>query len=180
MRCYPNISPAEKPLRFDRMSGMDEGQLDELERRFESLLEAPWDSETGRPKDLTLREAIIVACGYARHNIIEDVLAEIFDTSQPTISRVITEITPLIAAATAGFRPSAEEARAAVRGQTVLENSPHRLPEASPHLRHIIQSRDWPVLLQSRFLNNLHSRSAVSGVDGCGPVGIYDYPSCSQ
>lgn len=107
-------------MRFDRMSGLDPEQLDEMERCVAALLETPWGRETGRPKDLTLREAVIVACGYARQNIIEEVWAEIFDTSQPTISRAITEITPLIERATAEYRPSAEDARAAVRGQTVL------------------------------------------------------------
>src|SRR5450755_1599126 len=102
------------------MSGLDSKQLDELELRVAEILERPWDSATGRPRELTLREAIIVASGYARQNIIEDVWAEIFDISQPSVSRIITKITPLIEKATAEFRPGAEEATAAVRGQTVL------------------------------------------------------------
>ena len=102
------------------MSGLDPEQLDELELRVAEILERPWDSATGRPKELTLREAIIVASGYMRQNIIEDVWAEIFDISQPSVSRIITEITPLIEKATAEFRPSAEEAKVTARGQTVL------------------------------------------------------------
>ena len=102
------------------MSGLDSEQLDELELRVAEILERPWDSATGRPKELTLREAIIVASGYTRQNIIEDVWAEIFDISQPSVSRIITEITPLIEKATAEFRPSAEEAKVTARGQTVL------------------------------------------------------------
>ena len=102
------------------MSGLDSEQLDELEERVAALLGSPWDSGTCRPKELTLREAIIVSSGYTRQNIIEDVWAEIFDTSQPTISRIITRITPLIEKATAEFRPDAECAKAAARGQTVL------------------------------------------------------------
>ncbi len=106
----PKLSLTEKPLRFDRMSGLDPGQLDEIEERITALLEKPWDSGTGRPRELTLREAIIVSSGYTRQNIIEEVWAEIFDTSQPTISRIITEITPLTEKATADFRPTAEDA----------------------------------------------------------------------
>jgi len=102
------------------MSGLESEQLDELEERVAVLLGDPWNNGTGRPKELTLREAIIVSSGYARQNIIEDVWAEIFDTSQPTISRIINEITPLIEKATAEFRPSADEAKAAIRGQSVL------------------------------------------------------------
>jgi len=74
----------------------------------------------GRPRELTFREALIVACGYARNNITEEIWAEIFDVGQSTISRCITFLTPLIDQATAGFRPSAEEAAEATRGAITL------------------------------------------------------------
>jgi hypothetical protein len=57
------------------MSGLDAEQLDELEYRVTELLEEPWDKEEGRPRELTLREALVVTCGYLRQNIIEDVWA---------------------------------------------------------------------------------------------------------
>ena len=79
----------EKPLRFDRMSGLDSGQLDELVLRVAEMLEIPW--KCNRPaRELTLREAIIIASGYTRQNIIQDVWAGIFDISQPGVSRIIT------------------------------------------------------------------------------------------
>ena len=56
----------EKPLRLDRMSGLDAGQLDELERRVGELLGKPWDKGKGRPRELTLREALVVTSGYMR------------------------------------------------------------------------------------------------------------------
>src|ERR1700732_2981112 len=93
------------------MSGLDEEQLDELECRVSGLLEEPWDKEEGRPRELTLREALIVTCGYMRQNIIEDVWAGIFDVAQSTISRYITFLTPFVEKATEGDRPSAEDAR---------------------------------------------------------------------
>jgi hypothetical protein len=43
----PNLHNGEKPLRFDRMSGLDEEQLDELEERVAELLEEPWDKGKG-------------------------------------------------------------------------------------------------------------------------------------
>jgi DDE superfamily endonuclease len=107
-------------LRFDRMSGLDAEQLDALEQRVSDLLEKPWDRGTGRPKELTLREALVVTSGYMRQNIIEEVWAEIFDVDQSTISRYITFLTPLIEQATAEFRPSAEEAAEATRGAIAL------------------------------------------------------------
>jgi len=40
-------------LRFERMSGLDEKQLSELEYRVAELLEEPWDKNEGRPRELT-------------------------------------------------------------------------------------------------------------------------------
>ncbi len=102
------------------MSGLTCEQLDELEERVEELLAEPWDKGFGRPRELTLSEALIVACGYGRNNITEEVWAEIFDVNQATISRYITELTPLIDLATAEFRPTAEEAAEATRGAIAL------------------------------------------------------------
>ena len=103
------------------MSGLDSEQLDELVGRIEEQLDEPWDKGIGRPKDLTLREAAVVASGYMRQNIIQRVWAEIFDTSQPVISQIVKKITRLIDAVTEEDRPTAEQAREAVaREQTVL------------------------------------------------------------
>ena len=63
-----------------------------------------------------------------RQNIIQEVWAEIFDTSQPVISGIIAKFTPLIEASTEEDRPTAEKAEEAVaREQTVLVE---RLPGA--------------------------------------------------
>ena len=102
------------------MSGLDEEQLDELEYRVAGLLEMPWDKGEGRPRELTLREALIVTCGYMRQNIIEDVWAGIFDVAQSTISRCITFLTPLVEKATGSDRPTAEDAAEATRGAIAL------------------------------------------------------------
>jgi hypothetical protein len=71
-------------LRFDRMSGLTGEQLDELEEYVAELLEKPWDSRTGRPREMTLREALIVASGYARNNITEEIWATIASTYSTT------------------------------------------------------------------------------------------------
>jgi len=56
-----------------------------------------------------------------RQNIIQEVWAEIFDTSQSVISQIVGKFTPLVEAATAEDRPAAEEAKeAAAYEQTVL------------------------------------------------------------
>jgi hypothetical protein len=102
------------------MSGLDEEQLGELEYRVGELLEEQWDKGTGRPRELTLREALVVTCGYLRQNIIEDVWADIFDVDQSTISRYITFLTPLLEKATGADRPTAEDAAEATRGAIAL------------------------------------------------------------
>ena len=107
-------------MRFYRMSGLTREQLDELEERVEELHAEPWDKGTGRPRELTLREALIVSCGYARNNIPEEIWAEIFGVHQATISRYISDLTPLIDQATEEFRPTAEEAAEATRDAIAL------------------------------------------------------------
>jgi hypothetical protein len=102
------------------MSGLTREQLGELEARVEELLTEPWDKGTGRPRELTLCEALIVSCGYARNNITEEIWAEIFGVHQATISRYISDLTPLIDQATEEFRPTAEEAAEATRDAIAL------------------------------------------------------------
>jgi hypothetical protein len=107
-------------LRYHRTFGLDAGQLDELEARIEDILPDPWDKETGRPKILSLREAIMVTLLYKRQNMIEEVIADLFGVSQGTVSEIITEFTLLIAQATEEFRPDAEEAKQMTRGRLAL------------------------------------------------------------
>jgi hypothetical protein len=102
------------------MSGLDDEQLGELEYRVAELLEEPWDKGEGRPRELTLREALVVTCGYLRQNIIEDVWADIFDVDQSTISRYITLLTPFVENATEEDRPAEEDAAEATKGAIAL------------------------------------------------------------
>jgi hypothetical protein len=102
------------------MSGLGDEQLDELELMVAGFLDKPWEKNTGRPRELSLREALIVTCGYSRNNITEEIWAEIFDIDQSTISRYITFLTPFVDIATEGFRPSAEDATEATRSAIAL------------------------------------------------------------
>ena len=70
----PNlIVETEKPLRYDLMSDLDSEQLDQLVWRIEDQLEEPWHKGLLLTKDLTLREAVVMACGYMRQNITQEV-----------------------------------------------------------------------------------------------------------
>ena len=119
-RFLHQIPTAEKPLPSYRMSGLTDEQLDELVARAEDFLEEPWDKEAGRPKALSLRDALIVTCGYMRNNITEEIWAEIFGVSQSCISRYIKFLTQIVCDATQDFRPSATEATEATRGAIAL------------------------------------------------------------
>ena len=107
-------------MRYHRTFGLDAEQLDELEERIEELLTEPWDKGIGRPKSLSLREAIMVTLLYKRQNMIEEVIADLFGAAQATVSEIITKFTPLIALATEEFRPDAEEAKQMTRGRMAL------------------------------------------------------------
>ena len=107
-------------MRYHRTFGLDTGQLDELEARIEDILPDPWNKGTGRPKSLSLREAIMVTLLYKRQNMIEEVIGDLFGVSQGTVSEIITEFTLLIAQATEGFRPDSEEAKQMTRGRLAL------------------------------------------------------------
>ena len=104
------------------MSGLDSEQLDELVWRIKDQLEEPWHKRNrGARRTFPCEKPVVVACGYMRQNIIQEVWAEIFDTSQPVISGIITKFTPLIEASTEEDRPTVDGAKgAAAREQTVL------------------------------------------------------------
>ena len=102
------------------MSGLTDAQLDDLVERAENFMEEPWDKGVGRPKELDLRDALIVTCGYMRNNITQEVWAEIFGVSQSCISRYIKYLTPIACDATEEFRPTPEDAEEATRGAIAL------------------------------------------------------------
>ena len=107
-------------MRYHRTFGLDAEQLDELEERIQEIIPESWNKGTGRPKSLSLREAIMVTLLYERQNIIQEVIADLFGVSQSVISDIVGEFTPLIAQATEEFVPDAEEAKQVTRGRLVL------------------------------------------------------------
>ena len=107
-------------MRYQRTLGLDAEQLEELHMRIEDILPEPWVKGTGRPKKLTLRQAIAVTLMYNRQNIPEEVIGDIFGVSQSVVSNVITTLTPLIADATEEFRPDTDEAVQVTKGRLAL------------------------------------------------------------
>ena len=110
----------ERPLRLHRTTGLHPEQLDELVAlcfQHQDTQDSATGKRAGRPAALSFYRAIAVTVAYIRQNIVQEVLAEIFDTSQSSISRAITAMTPVIAAALQVCVPDLAEA---IRGEVTL------------------------------------------------------------
>jgi hypothetical protein len=68
----------------------------------------------------TLGRAVYVACVYLRQNIVQEVIAEFCDISQPSVSRVIGELVPVVGAVLDDFVPTEDDAAEMVQGTTCL------------------------------------------------------------
>jgi hypothetical protein len=68
-------------------------------------------TETGRtwPPILGLYRSVVVTLTYLRRNRVQEELAETYGVSQPTISRAITALAPLIGQALQKYVPTADE-----------------------------------------------------------------------
>lgn len=102
--------PEEQPFRYHRTTGLTLAQTHELVARVEDRLEAPWDKPTGRPRSCGLRQAVDIACMYLRQNATQEFLGDLRYISQPTVSRIISAIVPIVKLVLADFVPTPAEA----------------------------------------------------------------------
>ena len=106
-------------MRLNRTTGLDNIRFDELVEMVEARVE--WDSPTGRPKALTLEQAVKATLIYFKNNVTEEVTAELMFVDQSTVSRAIADIEIAIADALDDWVPDLDEA---VRGTaTVVDGS---------------------------------------------------------
>jgi DDE superfamily endonuclease len=82
-------------LRTQATTGLTGEQFDELVARIEDRVR--WDCGRGRPKGLTLRQAVKATIMYFRTNVTEEVIGELLFVDQATISRAIGELEGVIA-----------------------------------------------------------------------------------
>jgi hypothetical protein len=88
-------------------TGLTSEQFDELvERVGERVV---WDCERGRPRELTLHQAVKAVVMYFRTNITQEVIAELLFVDQSTISRAISDLEEIIAEALDEFVPELPE-----------------------------------------------------------------------
>ena len=107
-------------MRYYRTTGLILTQMQELVRRVKEELREPWNKPIGKPKSLGLYQAVEAACMYLRQNATQEFIGDMRDTSQPTISRYVAKLVPIVKAVLEEFVPSAEEAIEIVKGRVVL------------------------------------------------------------
>ena len=88
-------------------TGLTAEQFDELVARVEERV--VWDRGRGRPKGLSLRQAVKAVVLYFRANITEELIGELLFVDQSTISRAISVLEPVIAEVLDEFVPDLAE-----------------------------------------------------------------------
>jgi hypothetical protein len=94
--------------------------MQELVIRVQSALEKPWSKKSGRPKSCGLYQAVEISCMYLRQNGTQEFLGDMREISQPTVSRIVTILVPVIKAVLEEFVPTAAEAIEVVKGRVCL------------------------------------------------------------
>jgi DDE superfamily endonuclease/Helix-turn-helix of DDE superfamily endonuclease len=94
--------------------------MQELVARIQGALTKPWRRAIGRPKLCGLYRAVEVACMYLRQNGTEEFIGDLRGISQPTVSRIVTELVPLVKSVLEEFVPDAKTAIEVVKGRAVL------------------------------------------------------------
>ena len=88
-------------------TGLTSAEITELSEKIEARETV---SGTRRwPPILGLRNSLIVTLTYLRRNRVQAEIAESYHVSQPTISRAVTAITPLIPEVLAEYVPTADD-----------------------------------------------------------------------
>jgi hypothetical protein len=94
--------------------------MQEPVRRVVVNLGKPWRKKTGRPKACGLCEAVEIACIYLRQNCPQEFLADLRGVSQPTVSRIVTDLVPVVKAVLAEFVPDPKAAIRVVKDRFCL------------------------------------------------------------
>ena len=83
-----------RPPRCERMTGLDQEQVDWLYEQLDSMIE--WDAPTGRPRALTLYTALVMVLFALRQNLAIDVIGEAFGCGTATVERYQEELELLV------------------------------------------------------------------------------------
>jgi hypothetical protein len=95
-------------------------QMQELVLRVQAALPGPWHKKVGRPKSCGLYRAVEIACMYLRQNGTQEFLGDLQGISQSTVSRIVSDLVPLVNAVLAEFVPNVKDAIEMVNGRVCL------------------------------------------------------------
>jgi DDE superfamily endonuclease/Helix-turn-helix of DDE superfamily endonuclease len=95
-------------------------QMQELVCRVDGALTEPWRKGIGRPRPCGLYGAVEIACMYLRQNCTQEFLGDLRGVSQPTVSRIVARLVPVVKAVLEDFVPDAKDAIEMVRGRVCL------------------------------------------------------------
>lgn len=107
-------------MRYYRTTGLARAQMQELVFRVNDALGEPWKKGTGRPRSCGLYQAVEVACMYLRQNATQEFIGDMRGISQPTVSRIVARLVPIVKSVLEEFVPSAAGAIEMVSGRVVL------------------------------------------------------------
>jgi transposase len=103
-------------LRTKRTTGLSPEQFADLIYLVEEEI-GQWNPVTGRLRALPLAKAVKATVMYFKNNITQEVIGELLEVSQPTISRVIADLETVICAVLAEWVPDLDEA---ITGRVVI------------------------------------------------------------
>jgi hypothetical protein len=107
-----------QPLRCESMTGLRTGQLTDLIDRVREIVGDEWENPpVGRPHVLLLPTAVIAVLFGLRHNMSDEVIAEVFGCSQATITRYHEILQPILRWVT---RPEVDQRLDQTRREGVL------------------------------------------------------------
>ena len=136
-------APPEGPLPGQATTGLEPEQFEELVARVGQRV--VWNRGRGRPRALSLRQAVKAVVMYFRTNVTEELIAELLFTDQATISRVIAELEGIIAEGSMSSsptwprRPTAESGGGRIAVSVlVVGRGPRAVLRQAPH------HRTWP------------------------------------
>lgn len=105
-------------MRSHRTVGLSRIQCHELLRRVERLID--WDKPTGRPRKLTLTQALKATLMYFKNNLTQEVIAELLGVSQSVVSDTIATLEKAIEQALTEFVRDLAQVAADLAGRVAL------------------------------------------------------------
>lgn len=133
-------------MSYKYSTGLHLTKFMELQNRIQEILDSrpnPHKGPGGRPKVLGLHQQLRIVLHLLRHNVRQAFIADQYDISQPTVSRIYRKLMPLISMALALEAPDLKEALA--RGESlIVDGTDVRVRKHRPAIKtHYSGKKKW-------------------------------------